>query len=111
MLLRAERPMIQHFGRIRVGDNTFIGENAIVLPGTTIGRDCIIGAGAVVRGKVADNSLVVGNPGTVVGRASLFLERLAGSPSALDTLGLPEPTRRKLILSHFGVEHDGADSN
>jgi acetyltransferase-like isoleucine patch superfamily enzyme len=101
-LLRSRRAMIQSFGRIVVGDNSFIGENAILLPGTVIGRDCVIGAGAVVHGTIPDNSLVVGNPGQIVGRASTFLYRLERGKNTLDTFGLPEPERRSVILAHFG---------
>lgn len=104
---KARRPGIQLFGRIDVGANTFIGEGAILLPGTNIGRDCVIAAGAVVRGAIPDNSLVVGNPAAVVGRASLFLDRLERSANALDTFGMPEPQRRAVILSHFRMQ-DGS---
>ncbi len=71
--LRSGRPGIQSFGRIDIADDSFIGENAILLPGTSIGRNCIIAAGAVVHGLIPDNSLVVGNPARIVGRASLYL--------------------------------------
>jgi acetyltransferase-like isoleucine patch superfamily enzyme len=101
-LLRSRRPMIQSLGRIVVGDNCFIGENAILLPGPTLGRDCVIGPGAVVRGAIPDNSLAVGNPGQVVGRASTFLCRLERRKNTLDTFGLPEAERRSVILAHFG---------
>jgi acetyltransferase-like isoleucine patch superfamily enzyme len=47
---------------IRVGRNVFIGRGALLLPGTGIGDDVIIGAGAVVRGKVESGSVVMGNP-------------------------------------------------
>ena len=103
-LRRSHRPDIQFLGRIEVGANSFIGENAILLPGTTIGKDCIIGAGAVVRGIIPDNSLVAGNPAEIVGRASLFLDRLERSANTLDTFSLPEPRRRAAILAHFGIQ-------
>lgn len=51
---------------IWIRNNVFIGANSIILPGTTIGDNCIIGAGSVVRGKIASNSIVTGNPGRVV---------------------------------------------
>jgi acyl carrier protein len=77
-LLRSRRAMIQSFGRIVVGDNSFIGENAILLPGTTIGRDCVIGAGAVVHGTIPDNSLAVpARSSTVSSAARTRLIRLA----------------------------------
>jgi len=100
-LLKARRPLIQSFGKIEIESDCFIGENVIVLPGTHIGRGSIIGAGAVVRGSVPENALVIGNPGQVVGRASLFLERLNTSPDTLDTFGLDENSRREKILVHF----------
>jgi acetyltransferase-like isoleucine patch superfamily enzyme len=103
-LLRARRPNAQHFGKIAVGDNTYVGQNCIILPGTRIGANCIIGAGAVVRASIPDNSVVVGNPGTVVGRTSLFLEMLDQSPDTLDTLGMSAPERKALVQRHFGLD-------
>lgn len=105
-LLRHERPNVQFLGAITVGDNCFIGENALLLPGARLGDGCIVGAGAVVFGDIPPNSLVAGNPARVVGRASLLLRRLASGPNALDTYGMPEPQRRLTILRHFGLESD-----
>lgn len=53
-------------GRIKVGDNTFIGARCSLLPDTTIGENCIIGSCSVVKGNIPDNSIVIGNPGRVV---------------------------------------------
>ncbi|WCT10610.1 acetyltransferase [Mucilaginibacter jinjuensis] len=50
-------------GCITVGDNSFIGTNATVLPRIIIGKNVIIGAGAVVTKNVADDAVIVGNPG------------------------------------------------
>lgn len=47
---------------IIIGDNCFIGCNAIILKGTELGEGCIVGAGAVVSGKYEPNSVIVGNP-------------------------------------------------
>lgn len=55
------------FRNIFVGNNVFIGMNAILLPGTTIGDNVIIGAGSVVRGNIPPNSIVAGNPAAVIG--------------------------------------------
>ena len=51
-----------------IGDNTLIGIQAVVLNKARIGRNCIVGAGAVVtEGKeFPDNSLIVGAPAKVV---------------------------------------------
>ena len=52
---------------VRIGKNCFIGNRAILMPGTDIGDNVIVGAGSVVRGKVAANSMVIGNPHVVIG--------------------------------------------
>lgn len=49
-------------GFVTIGDNVFIGNGAIILPGTSIGNNVIIGAGAVVASNVEDNSVMAGNP-------------------------------------------------
>ena len=54
------------FGTIIIHDNSFIGENAIILPGIEIGPNSIIGAGSVVTKTVSPNSVVVGNPARVL---------------------------------------------
>jgi acetyltransferase-like isoleucine patch superfamily enzyme len=51
---------------VRIGDGTWIGARAIILPGVTIGRRCLIAAGAVVSRDVPDDTLVAGNPARVV---------------------------------------------
>jgi acetyltransferase-like isoleucine patch superfamily enzyme len=53
---------------VRIGDGTWIAAGATVLPGADIGRHVTVGAGAVVRGRVEDNSVVAGNPARVVRR-------------------------------------------
>lgn len=51
---------------VRIGTNVWVGAHALVLKGTQIGDDSVIGAGAVVRGDIPSAVLVTGNPGMVV---------------------------------------------
>jgi exopolysaccharide acyltransferase PssR len=51
---------------VYIGDNCFIGANAIILPGVTIGNSCIVAAASVVARDVPAGSLVAGNPARVV---------------------------------------------
>lgn len=60
---------------IRIGENSFLGMGALLLPGAEVGRDCIVGAGSVVRGKVPDGSIVAGNPAVVVGETRVWGQR------------------------------------
>lgn len=47
---------------VSIGEDTFVGAGSIILPGTTIGKCCIVGAGAVVKGRFEDYSVIVGAP-------------------------------------------------
>ncbi|MEE6075117.1 sugar O-acetyltransferase [Avibacterium paragallinarum] len=51
---------------ITIGNNVWIGGNAIILGGVTIGDNVVIGAGSVVSKDIPANSLVVGNPAKVL---------------------------------------------
>jgi len=49
-----------------IGAGTWVGARAIVLPGVTIGKRVVVGAGAVVTKDVPDEVLVAGNPARVI---------------------------------------------
>ena len=51
---------------VHIGDGTWLGARAMVLPGVTIGKRVMVAAGAVVTRDVPDDVLVAGNPARVV---------------------------------------------
>ena len=51
---------------VRIGSGSWIGARAIILPGVTIGRRCLVAAGAVVSRDVPDDTLVAGNPARAI---------------------------------------------
>lgn len=51
---------------ITVGNNVWIGGKVCVLPGVTIGDNCVIGAGSVVNRDIPSGSVAVGNPCRVI---------------------------------------------
>ena len=51
---------------VRIEENAWIGDSAIVCKGVTIGRNSVIGAGAVVTGDIPPNAVAAGNPARVV---------------------------------------------
>jgi acetyltransferase-like isoleucine patch superfamily enzyme len=51
---------------VRIGHNVWIGMRALVTKGSEIGADSVVGAGAVVRGRVPSGVVVIGNPAVVV---------------------------------------------
>ena len=51
---------------VSIGNDVFIGMNSIILKGTVIGNNCVVGAGSVVHGTFEDNCVIAGNPAKVV---------------------------------------------
>lgn len=57
---------LQYNKPVHIGDNCWIGAGAIILPGVSIGRDSVIGAGSVVTKDIPENVVAVGNPCAVI---------------------------------------------
>jgi acetyltransferase-like isoleucine patch superfamily enzyme len=66
----------RNFGRIKIGNNTFIGKGTILMPGISIGNNCIIGSLSVVSSSVPDNSVYVGSPAKFICTIDEYGERL-----------------------------------
>ena len=56
------RRVAQFSKPVRIGDNVWIGANASIMPGVTIGENSVIGAGSVVTRDIPANVVAVGNP-------------------------------------------------
>ena len=54
------------FGKIEIGEESFIGARSVIMPGVRIGRNCVIGAGSIVTKDVPDESVACGVPAKVV---------------------------------------------
>ena len=56
---------------ISIGDDVYIGSNAVITPGVCIGRGAVVGAGAVVTRDVAPYAVVLGVPAREVSRRAV----------------------------------------
>jgi acetyltransferase-like isoleucine patch superfamily enzyme len=54
-------------GTVRIGKYSFIGPHATIMPGTKIGKGCLIVAYSYVKGDFPDFSIIGGNPASVIG--------------------------------------------
>ncbi len=53
---------------VHIGSGSWLGTGVVILPGTELGRNVVVGAGAVVRGVFPDHSVIAGVPARVVRR-------------------------------------------
>ena len=60
---------------VRIGAGTFIGIGAVILPGVTIGRHCMIGANSVVSRDVPDFSVAAGVPARILKHYDPYQEK------------------------------------
>ncbi len=96
-----------NYGRIKIGNNCFIGMGAIILPNVTIGDNCIISAGAVVMNSIPDNSVVMGNPAKVVFKSQMYKKlkqnskRTIINPEYAHPTQIPPDVARNIIEKYF----------
>jgi len=95
-VFRDEDPEADVFGKIIIGDNVFIGINAIILPGVYLGPNTVVGAGSVVTKSFSGNGVIAGNPAKVICSLDEYKEKLWGLK--LSTKSLPD--RDKLDIIH-----------
>jgi maltose O-acetyltransferase len=62
-------------GAVKIGNNVFIGMNSIILPGVTIGDNCVIGAGSVVTKNIPDNTVWGGNPAKQICTLDVYYQK------------------------------------
>ena len=91
------------FGKIKIGNNVFIGINCIILLNTTIGDNCIVGAGSIVRGQFPDNSVIVGNPAKVISNINIQKMVFRNNPGFVKTNNLNEKEKDEIVKKHFGI--------
>ena len=53
---------------VSIGSGSWIGTAVVILPGTVLGRNVVVGAGAVVRGTFPDHCVIAGVPARIVRR-------------------------------------------
>ena len=85
-----------NFGKIKIGDNCFIGARTTILKNVTIGNNCIIGAGSVVTKSVPDNCVVAGVPAKIISTVDEYYQK--NKEYFDDTLGI-HPHKKYLFIT------------
>ncbi|AQW57891.1 acyltransferase [Vibrio owensii] len=74
-VLKVEDEEICTFRNVTVEENCFIGARTTILPGSYIEKNCIVGAGSVVRGRLESGGIYIGNPAVRVSSVSEYVEK------------------------------------
>lgn len=107
LLYRNQIPDLEITKPIVVGNDVYIGNNVIILPGVTIGSNVIIGAGAVVSKNIPDNSVAVGIPARVIKTADEYLEKLKKESLHLGHLKGQEKDKASMNYYNYKGESKG----
>lgn len=85
------------FGRIVIGNNSFIGAGSIILPGVTIGDNCIVAAGSIVTKSLGNNVVIGGNPAKIISTIDEYKDKI--SDKSFNVNGMTFVQKRNHILS------------
>ena len=87
------------YGRIHIGDNCFIGMDALILPGVTLADNCIVGAGSVVTKSFCEpGSVIAGNPARKICTTEELREK--NVHRALNTWGMTFQEKKEYLLKN-----------
>ncbi|MBQ9824274.1 MAG: sugar O-acetyltransferase [Solobacterium sp.] len=81
---------LQYARDVKIGDDTWIGANSVILPGVTIGKNTVIGAGSVVTHDIPDNVLAFGVPCRVIREIGEYDHEYFRKGEAIDWQNLQE---------------------
>ena len=100
-VFRNEKGMedVDKFGKIVIGDNVHIGNDAIIMPNVTIGNNVVIGCGAVVTKDIPSNSVAVGVPARVIESINDYKNKILESYD--NTHSMNQKKKRKYLEDKY----------
>lgn len=99
---RDEHPEMDIIAPIRVGNNVFIGSQAVILPGVTIGDNAIVAAMALVNRDVPSDTVVAGVPAKPIRSTAEYIEKAIRS--AIPTKRMQSNEKKRFLLERFRDE-------
>ncbi len=96
-VIKCDLNATDYFGKIQIGDRSFVGFNSIILPGVTLGENTIVGAGSVVTKSFPEGHVVIaGNPAKVICTVEEYRQKKQPICVNLDADGLRARKREYL---------------
>ncbi len=85
-------------GKVKIGNNVFIGAYSIILPNVKIGDNVIIGANSVVTKNVPSNTVVAGNPAKEICSLDEYLDKNKSQMNSKNTFSEEYTMRNKISI-------------
>ena len=96
-ILRSSIADYDSFGKVRIGNNCYIGAFSQIMPGVTIEDNVLVAAGSVITKSVPSGYVVGGNPARIICTTASFIER--NSKYNLHSKGMSQKEKRQFLLS------------
>ena len=93
---RIIEPRFDVFGKVKIGDNVYIGNNALIMPGVTLGSNILVAAGSVVTKSFMDNVVIGGNPAHVLSSIEEYYAK--NKRYNMNTKGLNRKYKKAILL-------------
>lgn len=97
------------YGRIVIKENCFIGMDAMIMPGVTIGPNAIVGAKALVTKDVPPGTIVGGVPAKVIGNVEDFAEKCLAETPGYDMAAYKKDKKAEIFKMLAGRTSFGPD--
>ena len=93
---RIIEPRFDVFGKVKIGDNVYIGNNALIMPGVTLGSNILVAAGSVVTKSFMDNVVIGGNPAHVLSSIEEYYAK--NKRYNMNTKGMNRKDKKAILL-------------
>lgn len=90
-------PKFDTFGKVKIGDYVYIGTNALIMPGVTIGDNVLIAAGSIVTKSIPDNTVVAGVPAKIICSIDDYIKKNISYNT--DTKGMKREIKKELLMT------------
>ncbi len=95
--VRDKHPDFDIFGKVVIGDYVYIGTDALIMPGVTIGNNVLVAAGSVVTKSVPPGVVVAGNPARILCTVEEYYEK--NKRFDVKSKGLAAKEKKELLMS------------
>ena len=97
---------VMKYAPVIIEDNCFIGMGATIMPGVTIGKNSVVGAGSIVTKDIPAGSVVAGIPAKIICTTLEYAEKLKRKNPKYD-LEAFKKDRKKELMRIFNITNEG----